>query len=198
MTFIERTLQTSINSVHKWAFSTLAPKPSVFIFVIDDSAVLPDPHLSFGRDEIPVVKVFKFFGLIFDSRLSFIPHLRKLRTKSQKAIGLTKVVAAKGREADRLAKTTLYRALIRSKLDYGSMVYGSVRPLYLKMLDPVQHQAIRLCLNAFRTTPVDSLHVEANENAPRPTQTKARYAVCHQTVCQASKPRLLFSFYPKA
>ena len=34
---------------------------------------------------------------------------------------------------------------------------------YLKMLDPVQHQAIRLCLNAFRTTPVDSLHVEADE-----------------------------------
>ena len=98
MTFIERTLQTSINSVHKWAFSTLAPKPSVFIFVIDDSAVLPDPHLSFGRDEIPVVKVFKFFGLIFDSRLSFIPHLRNLRTKAQKAIGLIKVVAAKGLE----------------------------------------------------------------------------------------------------
>ena len=43
------------------------------------------------------------------------------------------------------------------------MVYGSARPSYLKMLDPVQHQAIRLCLNAFRTTPVDSLHVEANE-----------------------------------
>ena len=43
------------------------------------------------------------------------------------------------------------------------MVYGSARPSYLKMFDPVQHQALRLCLNAFRTTPVDSPHVEANE-----------------------------------
>ena len=34
------------------------------------------------------------------------------------------------------------------------------------MLDPVQHQALvlsRLCLNAFRPTPVDRLHVEANK-----------------------------------
>ena len=67
-------------------------------------------------------KEFKFLGLIFDSRLSFIPHLHNLRTKTQKAIGLTKVVAAKGWGADRLAKTTLYKALVRSKLDYGSMV----------------------------------------------------------------------------
>ena len=43
------------------------------------------------------------------------------------------------------------------------MVYNSARPSYLKMLDPVQHQALHLCLNAFRTTIVDSLHVEANE-----------------------------------
>ena len=93
----------------------------------------------------------------------FLPHLRALRTKTQKALNLIKVVAAKGWEADRLAKTTLYRALVRSKLDYGSMVYGSARPSYVKMLDPVQHKALRLCLNAFRTTPVDSLHVEANE-----------------------------------
>ena len=31
------------------------------------------------------------------------------------------------------------------------------------MLDPVQNQALRLCLGAFRTSPADSLSVEANE-----------------------------------
>ena len=31
------------------------------------------------------------------------------------------------------------------------------------MLDPVQHQALHWCLNALRTTLVDSFHVEANE-----------------------------------
>jgi len=45
----------------------------------------------------------------------------------------------------------MYRSLIRSKLDYGSIVYSSVRGSYLRMLDPIHNQALRLCLGAFRT-----------------------------------------------
>ena len=52
---------------------------------------------------------------------------------------------------------------IRSKLDYGSIVYGSARKSYLQMLDTVHHQGLRLALGAFRTSPVTSLHVEADE-----------------------------------
>src|SRR2546425_7831240 len=57
----------------------------------------------------------------------------------------------------------LYRTLIRSKLDYGSIVYGSARKSYLQMLDPIQNLSLRLCLGAFRTSPVESLQIEANE-----------------------------------
>jgi len=56
-----------------------------------------------------------------------------------------------------------HSSLIRSKLDYGCVVYGSARPSYLRMLDPIQNHALRLCLGAFRTSPCPSLSVEANE-----------------------------------
>ena len=65
--------------------------------------------------------------------------------------------------ADRTVLLQLYRSLIRSKLDYGSIVYGSARKSYLVMLDTVHHQGLRLALGAFRTSPVESLYVEANE-----------------------------------
>jgi len=52
---------------------------------------------------------------------------------------------------------TLCRSLIRSKLDYGCIVYGSARGSYLQMLDPVQNHALRLCLGAYRTSPSSSL-----------------------------------------
>ena len=42
-------------------------------------------------------------------------------------------------------------------------MYGSVRKSYLQMLDPVHNQGHRLCLGAFRTSPVESLYVDANE-----------------------------------
>ena len=56
----------------------------------------------------------------------------------------------------------MYRSLIRFKLDYGCIVYGSARGSYLLMLDPVQNHALRLCLGAYRTS-ASSLCVEANE-----------------------------------
>ena len=57
----------------------------------------------------------------------------------------------------------LYRALVRSKLDYSSIVYGSARKSYVKLLDPVHHQGLRLSLGVFRTSPIQSLYVEARE-----------------------------------
>ena len=34
---------------------------------------------------------------------------------------------------------------------------------YLKKLEPIQNQGLRICLGAFRTFPMQSLHIEANE-----------------------------------
>ena len=65
--------------------------------------------------------------------------------------------------ADRSVLLNLYRSLVRSKLDYGCIVYGSARDSYIKKLDPVHHQGLRLSLGAFRTSPIQSLYVEANE-----------------------------------
>ena len=57
----------------------------------------------------------------------------------------------------------LDRAFVRSKLDYGSMVYGSARPSYLKELNSVHNQGLRIRLGAYRASPINSLLVEANE-----------------------------------
>ena len=64
---------------------------------------------------------------------------------------------------DRSVLLNLYRSLVRSKLDYGSIVYGSARKSYLKCLDTIYHQGLRLALGAFRTSPVESLYAESNE-----------------------------------
>ena len=57
----------------------------------------------------------------------------------------------------------LCRSLVRSKLYYGCIVYGLARKSYLQMLDPVHNQGLRLCLGAFRISPVENLYVDAHE-----------------------------------
>lgn len=58
---------------------------------------------------------------------------------------------------------TIYQALIRSTVDYGCMIYGSASESLLKKLDRIQYRALRICLGAVKTTPVNALLVEANE-----------------------------------
>ena len=65
--------------------------------------------------------------------------------------------------ADRAVLTRLYDTFVRSKLDYGSIVYGSARKTYLQILNPVQNLGLRLITGAFRTSPADSLQIETNE-----------------------------------
>ena len=84
-----------------------------------------DPELTLNGSKIEVVPEFKFLGLYFDSKLTFIPHINYLKSKCQKALNLLRVVSHIDWGADRATLLKLYKSLIRSKLDYGCIVYGS-------------------------------------------------------------------------
>ena len=87
-----------------------------------------------------------------------------LKEKCTKALDVFNMVAHSKWGANTIITLFhLYRSLVRSKLDYGCIIYGSAKSSYIKALNAIHHQRLRLCLGAFRTSPVDSLYVEANE-----------------------------------
>ena len=109
------------------------------------------PNLFLNGPKIPVVAESKFLGVIFDNKLSFIPHIEYLKAKCQKALNLQRVVANMEWGRDREVLLRLYQSLVRSKLNYGSIMYGVARKSYLLKLDPIANQGLRLSLGAFRT-----------------------------------------------
>jgi len=166
MPAMERQLQTCLNKLENWADENgfkFSQTKTVAMHFCKMRRLHPDPELFLKGTIIPVVPQTKFLGVIFDRKLTFIPHLKNLKLKCQKALNLLKVVGHFDWGADRKTLLALYRSLVRSKLDYGSIVYGSARRSYRSMLDPIQNQALRICLGAFRTSPAVSLCVEANE-----------------------------------
>lgn len=48
-------------------------------------------------------------------------------------------------------------------VDYGYIIYGSASKTFLSKLDTIQHQALRLCCGAVKTTPIPALQVEMEE-----------------------------------
>ena len=125
--------------------------------------VCHEPCLFLYKKQIEVVSEKVFLGLTFDPKLSFVPHINTLKAKCQKVLNILKVLSHTQWGADGEVLIQLYRSLVRSKLDYGTIVYGSARPSYLSLLDPIHHAGLRLSTGAFRTSPVQSLYAEANE-----------------------------------
>lgn len=76
---------------------------------------------------IKVVKEATFLGLLWDNKMTFIPHINYLRNRCVKALNTIKVLAKTKWGADCIVLLQLYRLLVRSRLDYGSIVYSSAR-----------------------------------------------------------------------
>ena len=117
-----------------------------------------DPVLKLDNDPIQLAKEAKFLGLMWDTKLIFEPHFKYLKARCQKSLNIPKVLSRTELGADQTSLLKLYRSLVRSKLDYGCIVYGSASKAALAKLDPVHNQGLRLSLGAFRSSPVMNLH----------------------------------------
>ncbi len=109
------------------------------------------------------VTKFKYLGLWFDEKCIWRNHIDQIETKCKKVINLMRSVTGYEWGADKLSLMDIYRALIRSCLDYGCMVYGAAAKSILEKLDKIQFRALRISIGAVKTTPTNALLVEANE-----------------------------------
>ena len=170
LSFIVRQLQMAIDKVQLWALQ------NGFTFSMDKTCIIrffprqskkynptKEATLLLNGQPIKNVEKAKFLGLTFDQKLTFKPHIQNLKEKCSKALNLLKVVSHQNWGADRDTIMKLYRSLVRSKIDYGSIVYGATWKSYTQILEPIQNSALRLALGAFKSTYIPSLNAEANE-----------------------------------
>ena len=164
MPLIERKLQLAINNVLQWADTRgfrFSAQKTVAVHFCRLRGVHPDPYLLLYGRRVSCVENTRFLGLIFDHRLTWVPHLRSLKATCMKAMSILRVLAHTSWGADRQSLLLLYRTLVLSKLDYGCEVYSSATEARLRILDPVHHAGVRLATGAFRSSPIPSLLVDA-------------------------------------
>ena len=148
---------------------------------------------------IPVVEDFKFLGVLFDRKLPFIPHIKYLKAKCLKALNLLNVLSHTYWGADRIVLLQLYRSLIRSKSDYGSIVYGSARQSYViyqfsRHSTPPRPKISSWCFS--NITCVESLYVEAEEPSLYLRREKLALQYAIRTAANPSNPVHRVSFPP--
>ena len=162
---IQQILQVALNRIGDWVDSRglcfNVEKTVAVQFTRKRSA--PVPQLLLKGSQLNVENTIKFLGMTLDKTLTWGPHIKKLKQKVRKSMDILKVVSSQNWGADRTCLLRLYESLCKSKLDYGCQLYSSACKTLLESLDPLHTASLRICTGAFRTSPVESIYVDAGE-----------------------------------
>ena len=89
MRIIERQLQLCLNKLQQWATDNgfrFSKTKTVCMHICQKRNLHLDPQRFLDKSPIPVVEETKFRGVIFDRRLSSVPHLKYVKKKGLKAL----------------------------------------------------------------------------------------------------------------
>ena len=101
--------------------------------------------------------------MIPDSRLNWEEYITKLRAKAKRTLDIIKVVAGKKLGRDQKTLKKLDSAICRTKIDIGCQIYNTASEGRLKKLDSIHREGIKIYTWAFRTSPIESTDIEAND-----------------------------------
>ncbi|KAI5742970.1 hypothetical protein M8J77_013193 [Diaphorina citri] len=158
-------LQTTLNDISSWSkqnglvFSADPGKSMCIHF--SRSRNCPRPPLYYDGMRLTFVDKTKFLGLVWDSKLSWSPHIIYVKEKAVRALNILKMVGNKNYGVRRATMLQLYKSYILPIFDYGCFVYGAAKAHILNKLNPVHNSGIRIATGALRSSPIPSLLVES-------------------------------------
>lgn len=101
--------------------------------------------------------------MIIDRKLTWKPHIEHILNRCNRGMNFLKSISKTWWGADVSTSLLFHRSYIRSIIDYGCTLYGSASKNNLQKIDVFQNKALRICMGAMRSTPIEPLHVEALE-----------------------------------
>ena len=156
---IANKLNNELREIERWLFDN-----SLFINKTKTEAMLFgtaqrlsnadsfDIHID-GK-QIKRVSEFTYLGVVFDERLSFNGHVKKLISKAGKRVGMV------GRLRDNLtlhSANIVYTTLIRPILDYCDTVWGCCGEGNAQALQALQNRAARIIARTDRSSPATDI-----------------------------------------
>lgn len=112
---------------------------------------------------IPFEQRINYLGMIFDSKLTWKPHIIELKAKCMKTLNIMRTLSGMKWGANRQSLLKVYTAMIQSRLMYGSVAYTTANKSNLSILQPVQYLGVRIATGAYRTSPAMSIICEAGQ-----------------------------------
>ncbi|XDV45291.1 hypothetical protein PO909_013411, partial [Leuciscus waleckii] len=149
---VTQSIQKAVDEVEGWAnnWSFRLSVAKTQVAPLTKRKKIPEVKVKLYKQELEQVPVVKYLGVWMDSRMTFAIHAKNLIKKCKKGVNILRCLTGVEWGACRLSLKRIYNTLIRSSLDYGSIIYGFANETTLK----------KICCGAVRTSPIAALQVE--------------------------------------
>jgi len=146
-----------------WRLSMSANKSSFIIFNNSNSKIESENlDLNLFKEKIDKTEVTTFLGLRFDPKLNFHHQIKYLIDSCNKRLNIIKILSNKDWKIDSNILLQIYKLLIRSLLEYSSIIYTSLNKENKTKLQVIQNNCLRIILKKNSYTRISDLHNLAN------------------------------------
>ena len=119
-------LTNDLNMISKWgcnwkiSFNPDPKKPAQEVLFSRKNSNISHPIIHFNNVQVQRANQQRHLGIILDEKLNFKSHIDKVLTKASKGIAVMKRLR---NSLPRKSLITIYKAIFRSHLDYGDILY---------------------------------------------------------------------------
>ncbi len=150
------------------SFNPDITKPPIEILFSTKNVKPNHPPLFFNGIMVDSVDEHKHIGLTLDKKLTFHSHVKEAIKKANRGIGVMKFMS---KYVPRSTLETMYKAYVRSQLEYGDVIYhhpplvGNHRAIYnlnelMTKVESVQYRAALVTTGAWKGTSKEKLYKE--------------------------------------
>lgn len=198
ITTSQEIIQSALNNLLEWSlksgFKFSASKTQCIVFSRQNME--SQPTLKMDLHNLKFYQNIKILGMHFDSKMNWKRHIQILSEECKKRLNILKCISHNNWGADKHLQLMTYKAIIRSKIDYGSILYDSASKKDLQKLDVIHNKALRISTGCFQTSPIGSILIEAKEPtlAHRRQMLTLKYAI---KSAESNNPIIYHDIYPK-
>lgn len=158
---LQNKIDEVINCLEDLELKTNGEKSAVIMF--GNETKIQPIEININNSITPQKTNQTYLGINIDKKLNFKAHIDNLKAACEKKLNIMKFLSNKTWGAHPDSQLKIYKAMIRSKLDYGASIFGDAAKTNLHKLDTIQNSALRLALGCLKTTPTNVLLNESGE-----------------------------------
>ena len=141
---IEKIFKLYMNKLENWLIKwRLSINPNKCQIILFNRGKSEKINIALLNENIPVTNEIKFLGLIIDRTMHFTNCIKDIKIKCNNRLNILKILSHKSWNLTSKTLCCIYQILIRSIIDYASVIFNMLNETNKKKLRSIQYHALR-------------------------------------------------------